>query len=96
MKAASLVEDDLCNYRSIITSQEIQLQQLRAEFELLTSDLALRLELTSELQAEVQNWEQRFQGAEEARLGAVHQLNMALATQTGVTEQVGGRRYRCV
>lgn len=89
MKASSQVQDDLNNYRNIIASQEIQLQQLRAEFDLLKSDLALRLELTSELKAEVQNWEKKLQRAEEEKLVAVHKLNMALENQTGVTDQVG-------
>lgn len=91
VKASSQVEDDLHNYRNIITSQETQLQQLRAEFDLLKSDLTLRLELTSELEAGVQNWEKKFQRAEEEKLGAIHKLNMALENQTGVTEQVGKR-----
>lgn len=89
VKASSQVEDDLSNYRNVITSQEIQLQQLRAELDLLRSDLTLRLELTSELKAEVQNWEKKFHRAEEEKLGAIHKLNMALENQTGVTDQVG-------
>lgn len=89
MKASSQVADDLNNYRNIIASQEIQLQQLRAEFDLLKSDLALRLELASELKAEVQTWEKKFQRAEEEKLGAIHKLNMALENQAGVTDQVG-------
>lgn len=89
MKASSQVEDDLNSYRNKIASQEIQLQQLHAEFDLLRSDLALRLELASELEADVRNWENKFQRAEEEKRGAVHKLNMALENQTGVTEQVG-------
>lgn len=56
---------------------------------MLRSDLALRLELTSELKAEVHDWEKKFQRAEEEKLGAIHKLNMALENQTGVTDQVG-------
>lgn len=89
VKASSQFEDDLNNYRNIITSQEIQLQQLRAEFDLLKTDLALRLELTSELKVEVQNWEEKFRRAEEEKLGAIHKLNVALENQTGLTDQVG-------
>lgn len=89
VKASSQVGDDLNNCRKIMTSQAVELQQLRAEFELLQSDLALRLELTSELTAEAQNWEKKFQRAEEEKLGALHQLNVALENQTGVADQVG-------
>lgn len=89
MKTSSQVEDDLNSYRNKIASQELQLQQLHAEFDLLSSDLALRLELASELKAEVQNWESKFQRAEEEKRGAVHKLNMALENQTGVSDQVG-------
>lgn len=89
VKASFQLEDDLNNYRNIITSQEIELQQLRAEFDLLKSDLALRLELTSELKAEVQNWEEKFHRAEEEKLGAILKLNMAYENQTGLTDQVG-------
>lgn len=89
MKTSSQVEDDLNSYRNKIASQELQLQQLHAEFDLLRSDLALRLELASELKAEVQNWESKFQRAEEEKRGAVHKLNMALESQTGVSDQVG-------
>lgn len=89
MKAPSQVEDDLNSYRNKIASQELQLQQLHAEFDLLRSDLALRLELASELKAQVQNWESKFQRAEEEKRGAVHKLNMALENQTGVSGQVG-------
>lgn len=89
MKTSSQVEDDLNSYRNKIASQELQLQQLHAEFDLLRSDLALRLELASELKAEVQNWESKFQRAEEEKRGAVHKLNMALENQTGVSDQVG-------
>lgn len=89
MQTSSQVEDDLNSYRNKVASQKMQLQQLHAEFDLLRSDLALRLELASELKAEVQNWENKFQRAEEEKRGAVHKLNVALENQTGVTEQVG-------
>lgn len=96
VKPSSQVADDLNNCRNTITSQEIQLQQLRAELDLLKSDLALRLELTAELQAQVQNWEEKCQRADEEKLGAIHKLTLALESQSGLTDQVGREVRLCV
>lgn len=71
-----------------INSQANQLQQLYAELDLLKSDLTLRTELTSELQAEVQNWEKKFQRVEEEKLSAIHKLGNALENHKVVTDQV--------
>ncbi|XP_011607920.1 centromere protein F isoform X1 [Takifugu rubripes] len=87
-KASPQVRDYLNNYKNIIISQENQLQQLYAEFDLLKSDLMLRMELTSELQAEVQNWEKKFQRAEEEKLVALHKLNITLENHKVVTDQL--------
>lgn len=88
VKASSQVEDDISSYTNLITSQAHQLQQLQAESELLKSELALRSELTSELQAEVQRWEKKLQRAEGEKLSAIHKRDIALENQKGLTDQV--------
>lgn len=93
-KASPQARNYFSNYKNIITSQENQLQQLYAEFDLLKSDLMLRMELTSELQAEVQNWEEKFQRAEEEKLVALHKLNITLENHKVITDQVG-KKFQC-
>lgn len=88
---ASQVGGDLDKDVNAINTQENQLQQLYAEFDLLKSDLALRMELTSELQAEVQNWENKFQRVEEEKLSAIQKLSNALENCKVVTDQVRGK-----
>lgn len=53
------------------------------------------MELASELQAEVQNWETKFQRAEEEKLSAIHKLDKALENCKVATDQVRGEK-RCV
>ncbi len=78
----------------IITKQENELQTLRSEFGLLKSDLVLRMELTSELEVQVQNLEKKVHAAEEEARDAAHKLSIALVEKKGVADQVGGGNYR--
>lgn len=67
---------------------------MRAEFDLLRSDLALRMELTSELEVQVENLEKKVQAAEEKTRGATHKLNSALEDKKGLADQVEERSCR--
>ena len=91
---SSQIQDDLDHYKEIITKRENDLQTLRAEFDLLKSNLALRMELTSELEVQVQNLEKKVHAAEEEAHGATHKLNVALEEKKGFAHQVGGRNCR--
>lgn len=86
---SSQVQDDFNHFTEMITEQD--LQTLRSEFDLLRSDLALRMELTSELQVQVQNLEEKVRAAEEEAQGAAHKLNIALEQKKVESDQVGGR-----
>lgn len=77
-----------------ITKQENELQTLRSEFDLLNSELALRKELSSELEVQVQNLEKKVNAAEEEARGAAHKLNVSLEEKKGVADQVGGGHCR--
>lgn len=72
----------------MIIRQENELQSLHAEFDLLKSDLALRMELTSELKVQVQNLEKEVHAAEEEACGATHKMNIALEDKKGLADQV--------
>lgn len=87
-------QDDFHNFKETITKQEDELQTLRAEFDLLKSDLALRMDLTSELEVQVDNLEKKAQAAEEEAHGAAHKLKIALEEKKDVADQVGGGNYR--
>lgn len=71
----------------MIVKQENELQTLRAEFDLLRSELALRMELSSELEAQVQTLEKKVHAAEEA-CGAAHKLSSALEEKKSLADQV--------
>lgn len=78
----------------MIAKQENELQTLRAEFDLLKSDLALRMELTSELEVQVQDLEKKVHAAEEEAHGVAHKLNNALEDKKGLADQVEERNCR--
>lgn len=80
------------NHDEMIPKQE--LQALRSEYELLSSNLALRMELTSELEVQVQNLESRVQAAEEEAQGAAHKLKIALEERNVNADQVGARNSK--
>lgn len=92
---SSQVEDDLNHYKEIITKHENELQTLRSEFDLLNSNLTLRIELTSELEVQVQNLEKKVHAAEEEAHGAAHKMNIALEEKKGLADQVGEEIAEC-
>ena len=83
--------DDITLYKEMITKQENELQTLRSECDLLSSELTLRKELTSELEVQVQNLEKKFDAVGEEAHGAAHKLNAALKEKKYLAEQVGER-----
>lgn len=82
------LQDDLDHCKDTITKQENELQTLRSEFDLLSSDLALRKELASDLKVQVQNLERKVHAAEEEAQGAAHKLNVALKEKKDLVDQV--------
>lgn len=72
----------------MILKQENELQTLRAEFDLLRSELALRMELSSELEAQVQTLEKKVHAAEEEACGAAHKLSNTLEEKKSLANQV--------
>lgn len=88
------MQGDLDDYKELITKQENDLQTLRVEVDLLKSDLALRMELTSELKVQIQNLERKLDAAEEEAHGAVQKLNNTLEDKKGLSDQVEDRNCR--
>lgn len=86
---SSLVNDELERYKEMIRKQEKELETLRSEFDLLSSDLELRKELTSELEVHVQNLEQKVHAAEEEAHSASCQLKIALDSKKNLSHEVG-------
>lgn len=85
---SSQLQEDLEKCKIIITAQEKELQRLHAELELLKSDLALRIELTSELEVEVRNLEKKVHTVEQEKHSVVCKLNTALGETKGTADQV--------
>lgn len=73
----------------MIRKQEDELEALRSEFNLLSSDLELRKELTFELEVQVQNLENKVHAAEEAAHSAASQLKTALDSEKSLSDEVG-------
>lgn len=86
------MQDGLDHYKAVIAKQENELQTLRSEFDLLKSDLTLRMELTSELEVQVQNLERKVHAAEEEAHGVSHKLNVALEEKKGTADRVGEKQ----
>lgn len=61
---------------------------------MLSSDLALRMELTSELEVQVQNLEDKVHAAEEEAQGSANKLKVALEENKVVSDRVGERHCR--
>lgn len=88
------MQGDLDGYKELITKQENDLQALCAEVDLLKSDLALRMELTSELQVRIQNLERKLHAAEEEAHGAAQGLRNTLEDKKSLSDQVEDRTCR--
>ncbi|XP_061881910.1 centromere protein F isoform X2 [Entelurus aequoreus] len=71
-----------------LSAQEEKVQALHSEIELLSSDLALRKELTSDLLAQVQTLENKVKSAEEETSCAAQKLNSALHERNGLSDQL--------
>lgn len=81
-------QDDLDHYKEKITNQEKEIQTLHAEVDLLSSDLAMRKELNSDLEIQVQNLEKKVHAAEEKAQTAAHKLKLALNERKDLSDQV--------
>lgn len=88
MSESSQLHGDPDYYKEMLTKKENELQTLCSEFNILSSDLALRKELTSELEVQVQDLEKKVQAAEEKAHGAAHKLNAALVEKKDLDHQV--------
>lgn len=77
--------------RQDLSKREEEVRALLSEIDLLTSDLALRKELTSDLQAQVQNLEKKVDAAEEEARCAANKLNNVLKEKNSFSDQVHKR-----
>lgn len=82
------------NLKDIINKQGNELEALRSEFDLLSSDLELRKELNSELEVQIQNLERKLHAAEEEARDAACQLQIALEARKGLDDEVRGRKSK--
>lgn len=83
-----LVQDGLQSYTEVVAKQANELEALRAEFELLRSELDLRLELSSELEVQVRTLEKKaLVAADEAR-GAALKLSSVSEEKKSLADQV--------
>lgn len=73
--------------RHDLTSSK-ELQTLHAELDSLKTDLALRMELTSELEVQVENLEKKVHAAEEKEQASAYKMKMALEDKKGLADQV--------
>lgn len=72
----------------MVAKQENELETLRAEFELLRSELDLRLELSSELEVQVQALEKKVHAAEDEAFGAARKLSNISEEKKSLADQV--------
>lgn len=64
---------------------------LRSELDLLTSELQLRAELSSELKVQIHNLEMKVHAAEEQAQNAAKQLSIAQEEKKSLSNEVEGR-----
>lgn len=87
-KQSSEVQDDLNCYMELVAKQANELETLRADFELLRSELDLRLELSAELKVQVGSLEKKVLAAEDEACGAARKLNNASEEKKRLADQV--------
>lgn len=96
------VQDELNSYMEVVAKQANELGSLQGEFELLRTELDLRLELSSELEGQVGTLEKKVLAAEDEACAAARKLsnaseeNARLAGQveeSNVQIKVGSRKY---
>lgn len=78
------VQDDLHSY----VEQANELENLRAEFELLRSELDLRLELSSELEVQVRTLEKKALAADDEACAAARKLSSVSEEKKSLADQV--------
>lgn len=72
----------------VVAKQGNDLEALRAEFELLRSELDLRLELSSELEVQVRTLEKKALVAEDEACAAALKLSSVSEERKSLTDQV--------
>lgn len=82
------MQDDLHTYVEVVAKQANELETLRAEFELLRSELDLRLELSSELEVQVRALEKKALVAEDEACGATQKLSTVSEEKKSLADQV--------
>lgn len=82
------VQDDLNRYMEVVAKQANELETIRGEFELLRSELDLRLELSSELEVQVGTLEKKVLAAEDEACAAARKLSNASEENKRLVDQV--------
>lgn len=82
------MQDDLDSYVEVVAKQANELETLRADFELLRSELDLRLELSSELEVQVRTLEKKALLAEDEARGAALKLSSVSEEKKSLADQV--------
>lgn len=84
----STSQDDLNSYMEVVAKQANELETIRGEFELLRSELDLRLELSSELELQVGTLEKKVLAAEDEACAAARKLSNASEENKRLADQV--------
>lgn len=82
------MQDDLNSYMEVVAKQANELETIRGEFELLRSELDLRLELSSELELQVGTLEKKVLAAEDEACAAARKLSNASEENKRLADQV--------
>lgn len=82
------VQDDLNRYMEVVAKQANELETIRGEFELLRSELDLRLELSSELEVQVGTLEKKVLAAEDEACAVARKLSNASEENKRLADQV--------
>lgn len=82
------MQDDHHTYVEVVAKQANELETLRAEFEMLRSELDLRLELSSELEVQVRTLEKKALIAEDEACGAARKLSTVSEEKKSLADQV--------
>lgn len=88
------MQDDLNSYMEVVAKQANELETIRGEFELLRSELDLRLELSSELEAQVGTLEKKVLAAEDEACAAALKLSNSSAENKRLADQVRGIKLK--
>lgn len=83
-------KDGASFYTEVISKQQSDLKTLRSDFDLLSSELQLRTELSSEMKVQVHDLEKKAHAAEEQAQSVAQQLSNALEEKKSLSNQVEG------